>query len=104
MFLVASLCSHSFSFTMEILPDFIQDLTETLSDLDQLSKDCLKVKVREAFSVTSLISVSGVMQESTRAKPCWKEIMLSRGWWPGLPGVMLSNPGAEYLCKFSMYL
>lgn len=49
MFLEASLCCHSFSFMVDILPDFIWDITEALSDSHQLSKGCLKVKVREAF-------------------------------------------------------
>lgn len=48
MFLEASLCSHTFSFMVDILPDFIWDIT-ALSDSDQLSKGCLKVQVREAF-------------------------------------------------------
>lgn len=60
--------------------------------LDQLSKGCLKVE-EKLLSATSLTSVSGAMQESTRwtlgwAKSCWKEITLSGGWRPGLPGLM----------------
>lgn len=45
----AFLCSHSFSFMVDILSDFIWDITEAVSDSDQLSKGCLKVKERETF-------------------------------------------------------
>lgn len=44
MFLEASLCSHLFSFMVDVLPDFIWDITEAFSDPDQLSKGCLNLK------------------------------------------------------------
>lgn len=65
MFLVASLCSCSFSFMMEVLPAFVLDVTEACSDLDQLSTGCLKVE-EKLLSATSLTSVSSAVQESTR--------------------------------------
>lgn len=107
MFLVASLCSHSFSFTTEILPDFIQDLREALSDFDPLSKDCLKVKVREAF----ISDLSHWCQWCNAGKhqvyPWLAKVLLEGNYafkWlvAGAAGCHVSYLGAEYLCKFSV--
>lgn len=90
---------------MDLIPDLIQDLTEALCDLDQLSKDCPKVKVREVFISHLPHQCHWCNAGNTRcilgwAKSCWKEIMLSSGWWPGLLEhmcwILTLNTGANF--------
>lgn len=109
MFLVASLCCHSFSFTVEILPDFFQDLTEALSDLDKLSKDCLKVKVREAFISDLPHQCQWYNVGKHQVYPRLGKVLLEGNYafkWlvSRAAGCLVSDPRDEYLCKFSMYL
>jgi len=89
---------------MEIVPDFIQDLTEALSDLDQLSKDCLKAKVRAAF-ISEPPSAAGKHQ----VYPWLGKVLLEGNYaFESLVARAarnhVSDPGAEYLCRFSMNL
>ena len=109
MFFVASLSSHSFSFMMEILPDFIQDLTEALSDLDQLSKDCRKVKVREAFIGDLPHQCQWCNAGKHQVYPWLGKVLLEGNYafkWlvARAAGCHVSDLGAEYLRGFSMYL
>lgn len=93
---------------MEILPDFIQVLTEALSDSDQLSKDCLKVKVREAFISDLPHQCQWCNAGKHQVYPWLGKVLLEGNyafkWLAGAAGCHVSDPGAEYFCKFSMYL
>lgn len=96
----AFLCSHSFSFMVDILSDFIWDITEAVSDSDQLSKGCLKVKERETF-ICDLLHQCQCCNTGEQS-PAWKEMVLSGDWWPGLPAAMCQilgqNTCADSLC------
>lgn len=106
---MASLCSHSFSFTMETLPHFIQDLTEAPSDFDPLSKDCLKVKGREAFIGNLPHQCQWCNAGKHQVYPWLGKVPLKGSYtfkWlvASAAGCHVPDPGAEYLCKFSVNL